>query len=456
VANLPTNIQPGGTGETAIAAMAAKAQALVQARYEVAFHRPRDFDQVREKLLKECKRPSFAEVAEYEKPIGDSKVRGPSIRMAEAAIRCMTNLVISTSTIYDDPGKRIVNVSIVDLESNVPYDQDVTIEKSVERRNKKEGDLVLRERLNSKGQKLYILQATDDEILNKQNALISKALRTQALRLVPGDLIDEAMEVAYQTRKNTDAQDPDTAKRKIYDSFGSVGVGVEQIKQFLGHDGTTLTPKELQTMRTLFTALRDNETTWREIMDTRDPPPTKDAKQQQRQPAEQKKPVEEQLLDAQREALARMQAESFKEHQAEEARKRASARDEQEHVKEAQAARAGRDPDEAPPEPEQKTTVKEEFSGAGEGRITFNEICHAIRDAKTAKEIDDNIIPMIPEIPNINHQKSLRQMATNKKESLLGRTQDAADAKPQAPKEDQPNKAAPAQPGRVRRNVDMD
>lgn len=255
-------------GETASSAVAAQARALVEARYTIAIKYPRDLDQVREKLMKECRRPSFAKVARYRKPIG-AGIEGPSIRFAEAALRCMTNITVETMTVYDDREKRIVRVAVTDLEANLPYSLDVTIEKTVERRTVKSGDVVIRTRLNSRSETVHLIEATEDDILNKQNALISKAIRTQGLRIVPGDMIDEGMEIVKKTQRTEDAKDPDAAKRALFDAFGEVGVRTEQLKDYLGHGGETLDPKELADLRGLYAAIRDGETTWREVMEAK-------------------------------------------------------------------------------------------------------------------------------------------------------------------------------------------
>jgi hypothetical protein len=258
--------------DTASTAVAAQAKALVEARYIMALRRPRDMDVVREKMLKECSRPSFAAVARYTKPIGKDKTKwpsGPSIRFAEAAVRNMTNVTVETMTVYDDREKRIVRVTVTDLEANVPYSQDVTIAKTIERRQKKDGDTVISTRTNSYGDLLYILEATDDDIINKQQALISKAIRTLGMRLIPGDIVDECMDQVLVTQANADAQDPDAAKRKLFDAFAALGVRAEQIKEFLGHDAASLSPKELQDLRSLYAAIRDGEATWRDVMDQR-------------------------------------------------------------------------------------------------------------------------------------------------------------------------------------------
>jgi len=252
--------------ETSSSVLAAQAKALVEARYTVAFARPRDMDKVRERLVKEAKRPGFALAAIYHKPIGNG-IEGPSIRFAEAAILALGNITTETATIFDDPERRIVRVTVTDLESNVPYSQDVTISKTVERRTLPKGETAISTRTGAGGQLLYILAATDDDILNKANALVSKAIRTLGLRLLPGDIQDEVLDLCKKTRRDRDAQDPEGAKKQIFDLFGKQGVSVEQLKVFLGHDAKLLTAKEHEILRGLFNALRDGETTWREIMD---------------------------------------------------------------------------------------------------------------------------------------------------------------------------------------------
>lgn len=256
--------------ETAGMVLAAQAKALVEARFTVAHMKPRDLDVVREKLLRECRRPAFSKGAIYKKPIGKG-IEGPSIRLAEAAIQAMGNIVTEAPTIYDDDDKRIMRVSASDMESNVVYSQDVTVMKRVERRSLRDGDVPIRKRTNAQGQTVFLLQATDDEILNTQGALVSKAVRTVALRLVPDWLIDEALDVCRETRAKAMAEDPDAQKRRLFDAFGRVGVRLEEIKSYLGHDGERLSPKEREDLAGIFQAIRDGDTTWREVMDAKDP-----------------------------------------------------------------------------------------------------------------------------------------------------------------------------------------
>jgi len=258
---------PVAASENAAFAMAAQMKAIVEARYKMALARPRDIDTVRQNMLKDARRPSFASVAIYHKPVGQKGIEGPSIRFVEAAIRNMSNILIETSTVSEDDERRVIRVAVSDLETNTYFSQDVTVTKTVERSKLPQGEKPIRVRTNSKGQPVYILHGTDDDILNKQNALISKAVRTLGLRLIPGDLVDEALFYVRQTMAKQDAQDPDTAKNRIIDAFSQLGVNVESLKEYLGHELSSIDPNELQTLRAIYSAIKDGETSWKAVMD---------------------------------------------------------------------------------------------------------------------------------------------------------------------------------------------
>ena len=114
--------------EKATAAATARARAVVSARYEVALQKPRNWDQVRQEVVRECRRPSFAndKGALYRKPIGNG-VEGLGIRFVEMALRCMKNVEISTELTYEDEYKEIHRCSVTDLEANVPYGTEIPV-----------------------------------------------------------------------------------------------------------------------------------------------------------------------------------------------------------------------------------------------------------------------------------------------------------------------------------------
>lgn len=248
-------------GETASSAAAAQAEATIKARYAMAFRQPRNLDAVRDRLLADCRRPRFAEVARWKRPVGGKQITGPSIRLAEAAIRAMGNVDVQTPTVFDDDGKRIVRVSVTDLEANATYSVDITVAKTVERRDG-DGREVLGIRENAQKQMVYIVKATDDELMVKQAALVSKAIRTCALRLVPGDILEEALELAAATLANADKADPEAGRKRLLDSFATVGVTGAMLGKFLGHDTSAVSPAELADLRAIFAAIRDGEARW--------------------------------------------------------------------------------------------------------------------------------------------------------------------------------------------------
>lgn len=253
--------------DIASAAMAAQAKAIVEAAYVMAMRNPRDPDDVRVRLLKDCSRASFARSARYNKPVGNGGVQGWSIRFAEAAIRAMTNIAPRISLLYEDRDRRVLSVSVTDLEANVPYSQDVIIEKTVERRNPRQGAVVLSSRTNSAGEKVYLVEATEDEMLQKANALISKALRTLGLRLVPADLLDEALTKVKDTLAKDVDDDPDAERKRLADAFAEMGVNPSKLKEYLGQELSGLTPAQLRDLRGVYQGLRDGDVSWSDIMD---------------------------------------------------------------------------------------------------------------------------------------------------------------------------------------------
>lgn len=255
------------SAETHQAALAAAAQASVNARFIQASLRPRNWDDVRVRLLRECERPGFAEVARYRKPIGKG-VEGPSIRFAEACLRYAGNLDAPVTTTYEDRFKRILHVAAIDYETNAGYSKDITIEKTVERSSGKDR-VVVGERRNSRGDVVFIVEATEDELLNKENALVSKAVRTQILRLIPGDIIEEAQEKCLATLRSRATKDPEGEKRRIFDAFAGVGVFPKDLEQLLGHGLDAVQPAELVDLRKLFAALKDGEATWAQILEAK-------------------------------------------------------------------------------------------------------------------------------------------------------------------------------------------
>lgn len=259
-------VAPAGV-ESASSAVAAQAKAMVESRYYMAMRNPRNWDQVRLDLIRECRRPSFADnkSAYYIKPIGEG-VEGLGIRFVEVALRCMKNVLVETTMIFEDDMKEVHRVSVTDLEANITYPLDVRVSKTVERSKPNSDGSFLSMRKNSRGYNVYTLLGTDDDILNKRGALISKAIRTIGLRIIPGDLCDEAETIIKQVRLDSAAKDPDAERRKIVDAFSEIGVDATALTSYLGHPIAQCSPVQIVKLRGIYGAIRDGEATWQSVM----------------------------------------------------------------------------------------------------------------------------------------------------------------------------------------------
>jgi hypothetical protein len=256
--------------ETASTAIAAQSKAMVESRYIMAMRNPRNMDAVRQELLKECKRPSFAnnKSAYYVKPIGQG-VEGLGIRFVEVALRCMKNVLVETTMIFEDEVKEVHRVSVTDLEANITYPLDVRVSKTVERSKPNSDGSYISVRNNSYGKATYTIIGTDDDLLNKRGALISKAIRTIGLRIIPGDLCDEAESIIKQIRLDDAARDPDAERKRIIDAFAGIGVTATDLISYLGHSIDKCSPAQIVELRGIYGAIKDGEASWQTVIENK-------------------------------------------------------------------------------------------------------------------------------------------------------------------------------------------
>lgn len=281
-------------GERAAEAVAAREQSMVQARFVVAIQRPRDTMDFRTRLLHECKRPGFADVAMFKRPVGKTKLpngkweetfaEGPSIRMIETCLQLFRNVQTTSTTVYDGPDLRVVKVVVIDFENNISFEQEVNVPKTVEKRGydgqPPKGREVLGKRVNSQGDETYLVAATDDEVTIKQAALVSKAIRTCGQRLLPRDVIEEAIAQIRATQAAEVKADPDAAKKKLVDAFASLSIGASDLASYLGHSLDRVTPAETTKLREIYNSIKAGESTWEEYQEAANTTPEPELQQE--------------------------------------------------------------------------------------------------------------------------------------------------------------------------------
>lgn len=259
IVNTQTQVQKV---DPAAVAVGEAVKARIQAQYYVAVNYPRSYEQSRFRILEACGRPSFADKVEYKKPVSSKvTITGPSIRFAELALREWGNIDYSNSVLYDDETTRRVSVVVTDLETNTTFSSAIQIEKSVERKFST-GREVLGERINSYGDKIFIVKATEDELMIKQAALISKALRNEGLRLIPQEIIEEAIDKARETLRTDVSKNISDARLKIVDAFSEIGVQPKNLEEYLEHEISMTTPMEITDLRAIFNAIKNGEAKW--------------------------------------------------------------------------------------------------------------------------------------------------------------------------------------------------
>jgi hypothetical protein len=234
---------------------AAKATALVKARYVMAWQRPRNIDDVRLRMLAACKRRSFAGAARFDLT-RHNRGEGWTIRFAEEAFRLMGNLSIETVVTYEDDRIRKVRVEVTDLETNAPWGDEIIVEKTVERRSSKDRE-VISTRTNTSGDTVYIVRATDDEVTVKQLAVLSRRTRSLILRFIDGGILDECRQQIARTQRAEVDEDPTAALRRVLDGFASLNVMPSDLEAYLGKPPAKASPREVVELRGVWQAVKD-------------------------------------------------------------------------------------------------------------------------------------------------------------------------------------------------------
>lgn len=268
------------SAELAITAMAAREARMVEARYIAAERRPRSLFKFREKLLERCKSSEFAEIAIYAVPRGKKKneetgqwepniIRDVSIRFVEEALRNYPHIDVSWVALYDDDTKRICRCTIMDYEVGSAWWTDVTIPKTVERSRLGKGQTPISVRSNSFGERVYVVPATPAEVETTEAAMRSKASRTTALRMLPGEIVAEAKRMIFETRASEVRKDPAKAKKNIVDAFAAIGVTTDMLVEYMGKPVEAFSDDDIVDLRGVGFAIKSREIRWADAVEAR-------------------------------------------------------------------------------------------------------------------------------------------------------------------------------------------
>lgn len=230
----PTPFQDG-IGKTQAAS---RELAETQAQIFLAKQFPRDQRRATENVLTACQRPGLASVAVYSFSKGGSDVSGPSIRLAEEIARNWGNLECGWNEIErcDDFSK--VRTFAWDKETNV---LKTTL------------FVVPHYRTTRQGKKRLTDEREIYELLANQ---ASRRMRACILALIPGDVVDAAVEQCQKTMI-THVDLSSASILSLVKAFSELGVTKERIEKRIQRRIDAITPAQFVRMREIYASIRD-------------------------------------------------------------------------------------------------------------------------------------------------------------------------------------------------------
>jgi hypothetical protein len=251
-------------------ALQARETAQVLAQYHRALIRPRSWQAVRDRVLREAKDPTFADEAHYGFEVGGKLVEGISIAGAQALRRLAGNMRSAAKCIYDGPTSMTFLIETTDLETNATDSEEVTVPKFVERRRLKKDEVAVRTRTNHLGETLYYVQASDRDTWGAVHTALSKVKRNQVLAFTPPDIRAEFLAACKASVDADTKANPIKARNAVFDAFAQLGVKAEELERFLGHEANLMTPDEVTKLRGLHGAIKKGERTWAEFVEAKE------------------------------------------------------------------------------------------------------------------------------------------------------------------------------------------
>lgn len=213
----------------------------VQAAMVIAKRFPRNEVESYNRIMKACQRKSLAERSMYEYPRGDTRVTGPSIRLAEAMAQSWGNIDFGIIELEQKNGESQVMAYAWDLETNTRQTKVFSV--SHIRATKKGGNIPLKDPRD-----IY-------EMVANQGA---RRLRACILGVIPGDVIDAAITQCEKTLAG-DSREPlaDTV-RAVANTFESeYGVTVPMLEKFIGCKIESFTMQNLIRLKKVYVSLKD-------------------------------------------------------------------------------------------------------------------------------------------------------------------------------------------------------
>lgn len=216
-----------------------RAIAEVQSAIILAKRFPRNQIEAMDRILVACQRPTLAEQALYSYSRGGSDITGPSIRMAEAIAQSWGNLQFGIRELSQSNGESTVEAYAWDVETNT---RQVKIFQVPHARYTKSSGL----------KKLEDPRDIYEAIANQG----ARRLRACILGIIPGDVVEAAVNQCEDTLKAKADTSPEALK-KLVAAFEGFKVTKEQIEKRIQRHLDAITPAQIVSLRKIYNSLKD-------------------------------------------------------------------------------------------------------------------------------------------------------------------------------------------------------
>ena len=215
----------------------------VQGAIFMAKQFPRDEYAAIQKIERMCERMNLAESATYSYPRGGTQVTGPSIRLAEAIAQAWGNIDCGVIELESKNGASEMMAYAWDLETNTRVTKMFKV-KHV--RDTKKGQQTL-----SDSRDIYEATANFG----------ARRLRACVLAVIPGDVVERAVEACKDTVINKDKTPVDQQIKNLEKAFKEFKVTREQLEEYAGFNLSKFGKEEIFQLRGVYKAIKDGNAT---------------------------------------------------------------------------------------------------------------------------------------------------------------------------------------------------
>lgn len=213
--------------------------AEVQAALVIAKQFPRNPIEAMDKILNACQRPKLAGSALYSYARGGTDITGPSIRLAEAIALTWGNLQFGIRELSSSNGESTVEAFAWDVETNTRQTKIFQVPHM--RYSKSKGNTKLTDPRD-----IYELIANNG----------ARRLRACILGVIPGDVIEAAVEQCEETIKASADTSPEGIK-KLIAAFEAVGVEKAAIEKRIQRKIDAITAAQVVSLRKIYTSIKE-------------------------------------------------------------------------------------------------------------------------------------------------------------------------------------------------------